>query len=57
MFTEPQFQPKLARTLVEGTKARIGELDPEGAKLKPGPDAYAALMRGLAKDIVDCLSR
>lgn len=57
IFTEPQFQPKLARALVDGTKARIGELDPEGAKLKPGPDAYAALMRGMAKDIVDCLSR
>ena len=55
VFTEPPFQPKLARMLVEGTKTRLAELDPEGTKLKPGPDAYPALMRGMAKNLVGCL--
>jgi zinc transport system substrate-binding protein len=33
VFREPQFAPKLAETLVEGSSARIGVLDPLGAGL------------------------
>lgn len=55
MFTEPEFEPALARTLIEGTPARIGILDPLGAGLTPGPGLYAELMRGLAKSLKECL--
>ncbi|MCH7935952.1 MAG: zinc ABC transporter substrate-binding protein [Proteobacteria bacterium] len=55
VFTEPEFEPALARTLIEGSKARIGILDPLGAGLKPGPGLYAKLMRGLARSFVGCL--
>lgn len=57
VFAEPQFEPKLVRTLVEGTAARIGTLDPEGAALQDGPDLYFDLMRNLASGLASCLKR
>lgn len=56
VFAEPQFEPRLLATLTEGTGARSAELDPLGADVPPGPDAYAAIMRALAGGIADCLS-
>lgn len=56
VFAEPQFEPTLVRTLVEGTGARTGVLDPEGANLPDGPDFYPTLMRFNAMSLVDCLS-
>lgn len=56
VFAEPQFEPAVVETIAEGTGARIGVLDPEGAGLEPGPGLYDALLRGLAASIVDCLS-
>ena len=55
VFTEPQFQPRLIGTLVEGTHAKIGQLDPLGSDLTPGPEAYFQLMQRLADNLVDCL--
>jgi zinc transport system substrate-binding protein len=55
VFTEPQFEPALARTIVGGTGARTGILDPLGADIPPGPDAYLTLMRRLAQGLTDCL--
>ena len=56
VFAEPQFEPALARTVVEGTETRIGVLDPLGADLAPGPAAYERLLRGLAASLSDCLT-
>jgi len=55
VFAEPQFDTRLADNVVEGTKARIGTIDPEGSRIEPGPDLYAALLRNLAKDLRACL--
>lgn len=55
VFAEPQFEPALARTVVENTKARIAVLDPLGAGLPPGPAAYGTLLRRLASSLRDCL--
>lgn len=55
VFSEPQFEPALVRTVTEGTTAKTGTLDPLGADLKPGPDAYFDMMRRLAKSLGDCL--
>ncbi|MCH7832826.1 MAG: zinc ABC transporter substrate-binding protein [Proteobacteria bacterium] len=55
VFTEPEFEPALAKTLIEGSKARIGILDPLGAGLKPGPGLYGELMEGLARSLKGCL--
>lgn len=56
LFIEPQFAPRLAEMLVEGTEARTGVLDPLGAALTPGPELYPALLRGLAASLRECLA-
>ncbi len=55
VFREPQFAPKLAETLVDGTPARIGVLDPLGAGLKAGPDLYFQLLKSDAEALRTCL--
>lgn len=57
VFGEPQFQAKLVATVTEGTSARAGTLDPEGALIDPGPAAYATLLRNLASGLRSCLTR
>ena len=56
VFGEPQYDASLLRSLVEGTTARIGTLDPIGSGLVPEPASYAALMRALATAMRDCLA-
>ena len=56
VFSEPQFEPKLVETLVEGTGARTGVLDPLGATLAKGPDLYFQLIRNMASSLKKCLS-
>lgn len=55
VFAEPQFESRLVRTVVEGTDARVGVLDPVGAELQPGAAAYPALLENLAESFLDCL--
>lgn len=55
VFAEPQFEPRLMATITEGTRARLGSLDPAGAGLTPGPEFYAELLRNLARDLAECL--
>ena len=55
VFSEPQFEPALVDTVVEGTPARTGVLDPLGAEIEPGPAAYETLLRNLANDLRTCL--
>lgn len=56
VFSEPQFQPALVETIIAGSAARRGVLDPLGAELPPGPDAYFQLLQGLATSLHACLS-
>lgn len=56
LFVEPQFPPALVDTLLAGTGARTGELDPLGADLAPGPELYFTLMRRLAASFNACLA-
>jgi len=55
VFAEPQFEPRLVASLVQGTEAKTASLDPEGATAKPGPDAYFDVMRTLADSLTGCL--
>jgi zinc transport system substrate-binding protein len=57
VFAEPQFEPALVGTVIEGTSAKKGVLDPLGAALNDGPDQYFQLMNGLADSLVGCLGR
>lgn len=56
VFSEPQFEPRLMQTLIEGSSARLGTLDPLGAKGPLGLDGYLQLMRNLAGSLRSCLS-
>lgn len=56
VFAEPQFEPKIIRTVTEGTAAKSGVLDPLGAGLDDGPDLYFELIRNMARSLRDCLS-
>ena len=55
VFAEPQFEPKLIATVIEGADARSGTLDPLGTSLQAGPDLYSQLLRNLVRDLEDCL--
>jgi len=56
VFAEPQFQPTIVAAIIEGTGARAGELDPEGANLEEGPDLYRQLLANIATGLNDCLT-
>lgn len=56
VFSEPQFEPKLVQVAIEGTSAQAGVLDPIGASLESGPDAYKELISGLANAMHQCLA-
>lgn len=55
VFAEPQFEPRIIQTLVEGTQAKVGTLNPVGGELPAGPGFYAELMRQNAHALVQCL--
>lgn len=55
VFGEPQFQPALVETIIAGSDARRGVLDPLGADLPAGPDAYFQLLQALAEALRGCL--
>jgi zinc transport system substrate-binding protein len=55
VFREPQYTDAAVQTVIEGTKAKSSVLDPLGADLKPGPNAYGELLREIAKNLTDCL--
>ena len=56
VFTEPQFDKRLVSRLIDGTGAKSGELDPQGADIEPGPGLYSALLRKLGDGLIGCLS-
>ncbi len=55
-FAEPQFDPKLLETVIEGSAVKKAVLDPIGADLEPGVEFYPSLMKRLAASLIDCLS-
>lgn len=57
VFAEPQFEPRLIETIVEGSGAKSGVLDPEGTGMAEDTDGYFDLMRNLGRSLVDCLKR
>ena len=55
VFAEPNFEPAVVETIIEGTMAKAGVLDPEGGALTEGVNLYPDLLRGLAAGLADCL--
>ena len=55
VFQEPQFDNKLVKTVVEGTDAKIGTLDPLGVDIANKKDFYLQLLRNMSKSLKECL--
>ena len=54
VFSEPQFDPKLVRT-VFGDSIGHGVLDPLASDIVPGPALYSEILRGMARAMTECL--
>jgi zinc transport system substrate-binding protein len=56
IFNETQFSSQLVNSITEGSQLRTGSLDPLGATLTAGTDAWFELMKNLSNSISGCLS-
>lgn len=55
IFAEPQIEPRILPTLIEGLNVRTGTLDPLGVDLEPGAGLYDAMLMKLAHSLKACL--
>jgi zinc transport system substrate-binding protein len=55
VLAEPQFNPGLVATVLDGTEAQTGILDPLGSDLEPGPTLYLQLIRNLSTALAGCM--
>jgi zinc transport system substrate-binding protein len=56
VLAEPQFNPGLVATVLDGTQAQTGILDPLGSDLEPGSTLYPQLIRNLSTALAGCMS-
>ena len=54
VLAEPQFNSGLVATVMDGSEAKTGILDPLGAGLQPGAKLYLELIRNLSKALRNC---
>ncbi|SFF79767.1 zinc ABC transporter substrate-binding protein ZnuA [Neptunomonas qingdaonensis] len=55
VFSEPQFNAAVLKTITSGTSIRTAELDPLGQKIEPGKGAYLAFLADFAEAFKACL--
>ena len=55
VLAEPQFNPGLVATVLEGSNVQTGILDPLGSDLKPGSALYPQLIQNLSTALVGCM--
>ena len=55
VMAEPQFNPDLIETVLNGTEAKTGILDPLGSDIELGSKFYPQLMRNLSAAIAGCM--
>ncbi|MBS3786122.1 MAG: zinc ABC transporter substrate-binding protein [Gammaproteobacteria bacterium] len=56
VFAEPQFNRAMVETVLDGTDASMGVIDPLGSAIPLGPDFYPALIQEMAASLSDCLA-
>ncbi|MFK7764598.1 MAG: zinc ABC transporter substrate-binding protein [Roseobacter sp.] len=56
VLSEPQFNPGLVTTVLNGTDAKTSVVDPLGSTIEPGAELYSQLIRNLAISLSACLS-
>ena len=54
LFSEPQFNPSIIKSIAKDTNVKIGILDPLGANLDKGKDLYFDLLRNMASSFKGC---
>ena len=54
VFTEPQFNPRALTPVTRGFEMKVLVMDPLGAEVPPGADAYFQVMRNMAKGFAEC---
>lgn len=54
VLAEPQFNPGLVATVLDGTNAKTGVIDPLGSDLEPGQALYPQLIRNMANTLAAC---
>ncbi|QXO18142.1 MULTISPECIES: zinc ABC transporter substrate-binding protein [Vibrio] len=57
VFAEPQFQPAVIDTVVRGSKAKIGVLDPLGTEVKIEQGSYFTFLHQLSDSFYQCLAQ
>ena len=55
VFTEPQFEPKIIRVILEGTGKKSVQIDPLGATLTAGSEMYFTLLEDMRDAFLTCL--
>lgn len=55
VLAEPQFNPSLVATVLDGTEAQTGILDPLGSELELGSALYPQLIRNLSTTLAGCM--
>ena len=54
IFSEPQFNPSIIKSIAKDTKVKTGILDPLGAKLDKGKNLYFDLLNNMASSFKGC---
>jgi len=54
IFSEPQFNPSIAKTIAADMDVKAAVLDPLGAELEPGKDLYFDLIGDMASSFESC---
>jgi len=54
IFSEPQFNPSIIKSIAKDTKVKTGILDPLGAKLDKGKNLYFDLLNDMASSFKGC---
>jgi zinc transport system substrate-binding protein len=55
VFAEPQFRPAVITAVAQGTKVRMGTLDPLGSSIALGADSYVNFLSQLTNQYLSCL--
>ena len=54
LFSEPQFNPSIIKSIAKDTDVKTGILDPLGANLNQGKNLYFELIRNMSKAFKNC---
>ena len=57
VFAEPQFTPAVVESVVRGSQAKVGVLDPIGSNIEVVTGSYFTFIDQLANDFVTCLEQ